>query len=66
MAMSSSTSRSKPGDDHIGPVTPDHPDDISEDRFYSPESKRFLGRFGVPEIDGPGKELLGTINTTGG
>ena len=65
VAVSAGVLRRKTGEDHVGLESPDHPDDIAEDFFLSPEFKGLLGRLGIAEIDGPGKKLFGPVDPAG-
>jgi hypothetical protein len=52
--------------DNVRLEFPDHPDDIAEGLFPAPEFEGLLGGLGIPEIDGPGEELLGAVDPAGG
>ncbi len=66
MAVPAGVFGCEPADDHVGPEGADHPDDIAEDFFFSPEGERLYRALRIAEIDGRGEELLGAVDPAGG
>ncbi len=54
------------GDNDLGPEPPDHVHDVLEQRVPRPETERFLGGFGEPEVVGAAEVLPGAVQVARG
>ncbi len=63
MAIARCAAESK--DDHVGTKAADHPNHVAQDFLAAPLLEGLFGSFGESEVDGAGKELLGSVNAPG-